>query len=64
MKLAIELFDQQAQRPREEATRLGVEPEGLTLAAVADLIVAEGLDFDAAAQLVLVKNGECYRRLA
>lgn len=64
MKLAIELFDQQAQRPREEATRLGVEPEGLTLAAVADLIVAEGLDFDSAAQRVLEKNRERYRRLA
>jgi len=64
MKLAIELSDQQAKRLREEATRLGVEPEQLALAAVADLIAAEGPDFDSAAQRVLEKNRELYRRLA
>jgi hypothetical protein len=64
MKLAIELSDQQAERLREEAARLGVEPEQLALAAVADLIAAEGPDFDSAAQRVLEKNRELYRRLA
>jgi hypothetical protein len=64
MKLAIELSDQQAERLREEATRLGVEPEQLALAAVADLIAPEGPDFDSAAQRVLEKNRELYRRLA
>jgi hypothetical protein len=64
MKLAIELSDQQAERLREEAARLGVEPEQLALAAVADLIAAEGPDFDLAAQRVLEKNRELYRRLA
>ena len=61
MKLAIELTEQQAQRLREGATRLGVEPEQLALAAVTDLIAS---DFDAAAQRVLKKNEELYRRLA
>jgi hypothetical protein len=64
MKLAIELSDQQAERLRKEAARLGVEPERLALAAVADLIAAEGPDFDSAAQRVLEKNRELYRRLA
>ena len=64
MKLAIELTEQQAQRLREGASRLGVEPEQLALAAVADLIAAKGPDFDAAAQRVLEKNEELYRRLA
>ena len=64
MKLAIELTEQQAQRLREGASRLGVEPEQLALAAVTDLIASEGPDFDAAAQRVLDKNEELYRRLA
>ena len=64
MKLAIELTEQQARRLREGATRLGVEPEQLALAAVTDLIASEGSDFDTAAQRVLEKNEELYRRLA
>jgi hypothetical protein len=64
MKLAIELTEQQAQRLREAASRLGVEPEQLVLAAVTDLIASEGTDFDAAARRVLEKNEELYRRLA
>ena len=64
MKFAIELTEQQAKRLREGASRLGVEPEQLALAAVADLIASEGPDFDAAAQRVLEKNEELYRRLA
>ena len=64
MKLAIELNEQQAQRLREGASRLGIEPEQLALAAVADLIASEGRDFDAAARRVLEKNEELYRRLA
>ena len=64
MKLAIELTEQQARRLREGASRLGVEPEQLALSAVADLIACEGPDFDAAAERVLQKNEELYRRLA
>ena len=47
MKLAIELTEQQAQRLREGASRLGVEPGLLALAAVADLTTSEGPHFDA-----------------
>ena len=64
MKLAIELSNEQAERLREEAQRFGIEPEQLVLAAVTDLIAAEGQDFDEAAKRVLEKNGELYQRLA
>ncbi len=64
MKLAIELSEDQAHRLREGADRLGVEPEQLALAAVMDLITAQGPDFDSAASRVLEKNRELYRRLA
>ena len=63
MKLAIELSDQQITRLREEADRLGLRPEQLALAAVTDLIASEGSDFESAAQRVLEKNAELYRRL-
>ena len=64
MKLALELSDEQANRLREGADRLGIEPEQLALAAVMDLIASEGPDFDSAATRVLEKNRELYRRLA
>lgn len=64
MKLAIELSNEQANRLRAGADRLGIEPEQLALAAVMDLIASEGPDFDSAATRVLEKNRELYRRLA
>ena len=64
MKLAIELSDEQANRLREGADRLGIEPEQLALAAVMDLIASEGPDFDSAAARLLKMNREPYRRLA
>lgn len=64
MKLSIELSDSQAEKLREEADRLGLEPTQLALAAVADLLATEGPDFDSAARRVLEKNEELYRRLA
>ncbi len=64
MKLSIDLSEGQADRLRDKARRLGVEPEQLALAAVADLLAAQGEDFESAARLVLEKNSELYRRLA
>ena len=64
MKLSIELSEAQAARLRAEADRFGVEPEQLALAAVADLLSVEGPDFPSAAERVLAKNQELYRRLA
>ncbi len=56
MKLAIELSDQQMMHLREQADRLGIEPQQLALAAVTDLLAAGGTDFESAAQRVLEKN--------
>jgi hypothetical protein len=64
MKVAIELSQPQADRLREEATRLGVAPEELARAAVADLLGAQREDFRTAVDYVLRKNEELYRRLA
>ncbi|MEK6629674.1 MAG: DNA-binding protein [Acidobacteriota bacterium] len=64
MELAIELPAAQAARLREEAARLGVPPADLARAAVADLLAAKDDDFRAAAERVVKKNDELYRRLA
>jgi hypothetical protein len=64
MALAIDLSDQQAQALAEAANRLQVSEADLAAAAVRDLIAQPAADFDAAAQRVLAKNAELYRRLA
>jgi hypothetical protein len=64
MKLSIDLSAAQAERLREEAARLGLTPEELARAAIADLLASAGEDFEAAAARVLKKNEELYRRLA
>jgi hypothetical protein len=64
MKLAFELPPAQAERLRQEAARLGVAPDELAKAALADLLATQDPDFEAAARRVLDKNRELYRRLA
>ena len=64
MKLSIDLSPAQAERLRLEAERLGLTPEDLARAAVTDLLARAGADFEAAAERVLKKNEELYRRLA
>ncbi|HEX7215955.1 MAG TPA: DNA-binding protein [Methylomirabilota bacterium] len=64
MKLSIDLSPAQADRLRIEAERLGLTPEDLARAAITDLLAATGEDFKAAADRVLKKNQELYRRLA
>jgi hypothetical protein len=64
MKLSIDLSPAQAKRLRLEAERLGLTPEDLARAAIADLLASPGEDFNAAAERVLKKNEELYRRLA
>jgi hypothetical protein len=64
MKLSIDLSPAQAERLRLEAERLGLTPEDLARAAIADLLGTAGEDFKAAAVRVLKKNEELYRRLA
>ena len=64
MKLSIELSVAEAERLRQEATRLGVTAERLAHAAVSDLLAREHDEFEAAARRVVEKNRELYRRLA
>lgn len=64
MKVTIDLSPAQAERLRQEAERLGLTPEDLARAAVADLLATRADDFEAAAKRVLQKNQELYRRLA
>jgi hypothetical protein len=46
------------------AARFGLAPEDLARAAIADLLATPRDDFKAAAERVLRKNEELYRRLA
>jgi len=64
MKLSIDLSPAQADRLRLEADRLGLTPEDLARAIIVDLLASPGDDFSAAAERVLKKNEELYRRLA
>jgi len=64
MKLAVELTETESTRLREAAARLGVDPSQLAHAAIADLLSTPDEDFRAAAEHVLRKNEELYRRLA
>jgi hypothetical protein len=64
VKLSIELTPAEEAKLREQAARLGVEPSTLAQAAVADLLASTDDDFRAAAERVLRKNKELYRRLA
>jgi len=64
MKLMIDLSPAQAERLRGEAERLGLTPEDLVRAAITDLLATPDEEFRTAAERVLRKNEELYRRLA
>jgi len=64
MNVTFELPPAQAEKLRQVAERLGVSPSELVRAAVSDLIAERGDDFGRAAEQVLRKNAELYRRLA
>jgi hypothetical protein len=64
VKIAIDLSEPQESQLRERAKALGVAPEELARAAVADLLGQADEDFNAAAGRVMQKNAELYRRLA
>jgi hypothetical protein len=63
MKLDIHLTPAQAERLRQEAARLKITPEELARAAVTDLLSERDQDFKVAAERVLEKYSELYRRL-
>ena len=64
MKLSIELSAAQAERLRDEAERLGLSPEELARAVVADVLTAPDENFRKAAADVVRRFEELYRRLA
>jgi len=64
MKLSIELSAAQAERLRREADRLGLSPEELARAVVADVLTAPDEEFQKVAADVVRRFEELYRRLA
>ncbi len=64
MKVTLDLPPAQADKLRAEAERLGITPEQLAYVAVADLLATPDDAFRDAAERVLQKNEELYRRLA
>jgi hypothetical protein len=58
MKFMIDLSPVQAEQLRREAERLGLTPEDLARAAVADLLATPHSEFRTAAERVLRKNEE------
>lgn len=64
MKITVEISGTREQRLAEIARRLNVRPEDLAAAAVEDLLAQPDADFRVAAQRVLEKNRELYRRLS
>ncbi len=64
MNVAFELPPAQAEKLRQVAEALGIAPSELARAALSDLLTEGDEDFRTAADRVLRKNAELYRRLA
>ena len=64
MNVAFELPAAQAEKLRLAAEQLGVAPSDLARAAVADLLGERDGEFQKAAERIVQKNAELYRRLA
>jgi hypothetical protein len=62
--ISIELPEERLQKLREMATELGVTPEELARASIEGLLNRPDDQFKQAAEYVLKKNAELYRRLA
>ena len=64
MRLNVDLSDIQERELAAIAERLCVSPEVLASAVLRDLLSQPDQQFQAAAEFVLAKNAELYRRLA
>lgn len=64
MQVNVELSEAQLEALRQRAKSLGVSPEQLASAVVADVLGQPADDFERAASSVLHRNAELYRRLA
>lgn len=63
MSITLNFDDDQSKRLQARARELGVDARELAKAAVNDLLCRQADDFDRAAEAVLQKNRELYRRL-
>jgi antitoxin FitA len=63
MKIAVELSADEAELLSSTAVRLGVRPEELARATIADALGQDREEFRKAAEYVLDKNRDLYRRL-
>ena len=63
MAIPLKLSPAQEDRLKSEAQRLGLSPEDLAQVAVEDLL-ERSADFDQAAEYVVAKNRELYKRLS
>jgi len=64
VKITIDLSEPQESQLRERAKALGIAPDELARAAVADLLGQGDEDFNVAAERVMRRNAELYRWLA
>ena len=64
MSISLEFDDQLSERLQKRAQELGVDVRELAKAAVNDLLARPSDDFEKAANTVLEKNRELYRRLS
>jgi len=62
--ITVVLPDERLIQLREVATRLGIAPEDLARASIEDLLSHPDEAFQRAAERVLSKNAELYKRLA
>ncbi|MFW5894189.1 MAG: DNA-binding protein [Verrucomicrobiota bacterium] len=62
--ITLQLDDAKVDALRQKAQRVGLEPEQFLKASIDDLVTQSDADFDQAAERVLLKNRELYRRLA
>jgi len=62
--ITVQIGEAKSRALRERAMRYNLNPEQLLAASLEDLIGQPDSDFDEAAQRVLSKNKELYRRLA
>jgi len=63
-QMVFDITDRQAEQLKAAAERLGLAPEDFVRAVVADVLAQPDPDFAEAANGVLEKNRELYRRLA
>lgn len=64
MNVTLQFSDSQYNEIQEAAKRLGVPPEEMAREAVLRFVAYSARDFESAADYVLNKNAELYRRLS